>query len=147
MIVEGALTELWLAKRDLTNARPEAGRFLELTQATAERTWQALAWEINARVAIAERDFHRARNCIDHAASTMEGFEVPLAAWRVHGTAAEVYRRAGGKATAEQRRLLSRATILRLANSLPDDEPLRDTFLSAPSVRVIVGPDSFIEAS
>jgi len=140
MMLEGALTELWLAKGDLTRARPEAERFLELTRATAERTWQALAWEMNARVATAERDFQRAQNCIDHALSTIEGFDVPLAAWRVHGTAAEVYTRLGNKAAAEQHRALGRATILRLADSLPDDEPLRDRFLSAPTVRGIVDP-------
>jgi hypothetical protein len=140
MMIQGALTELWLAKGDLTRARPEAERFLELTRATAERTWQALAWDINARVATAERDFQRAQKCIDHALSTMEGFEVPLAAWRVHGTTAELYTRTGSNAAAEQHRALSRATILRLADSLPDGEPLRDTFLSAPSVRGIVDP-------
>jgi hypothetical protein len=140
MMLEGALTELWLAKGDLTQARPEAERFLELTRATAERTWQALAWEINARVAAAERDFQRAQNCIDQALSTMEGFEIPLAAWRVHGTSAELYARTGNKDAAEQHRALSRATILRLADSLPDDEPLRGRFLSAPSVRRIVHP-------
>jgi len=79
---EVALTELWLAKGNLTHARPEAEHFLELTLATAERTWQARAREASARVAIAECDLHRAQSCIDRAA--MEGFEVPLAAWRVH---------------------------------------------------------------
>jgi hypothetical protein len=140
MVLEGALSELWLAKRDLPRARPEAERFLELTRATAERTWQALAWDTNARVAAAERDFTRARTCIDQALSTMEGFEVPLAAWRVHGTAAELYARVGNNAAAEPHRASSRATILSLADSLPHDEPLRARFLSAPLVRGIVDP-------
>jgi tetratricopeptide (TPR) repeat protein len=138
MILEGALSELWLAKRDLAQARREAERFLELTRATAERTWQALAWDTNARVATAERDFNRAQKCIDQALSTMEGFEVPLAAWRVHGSAAELYAHLGHTATAEQHRAASRATILSLAASLPHDEPLRARFLSAPAVRRIV---------
>jgi len=138
MILEGALSELWLARRDLAQARLEAERFLELTRATAERTWQALAWDTNARVATAEGDFNRAQSCIGHALSAMEGFEVPLAAWRAHGTAAELYTRRGNDAAAEQHRASSRATILRLADSLPLDEPLRARFLSAPSVRRIV---------
>jgi len=70
----------------------------------------------------------------------MEGFEVPLAAWRVHGTAAELYGRAGNDAASESHRALARATILRLSNSLASDDPLRDTFLSAPSARRIVDP-------
>ena len=35
-------------------------------------------------------DFTRARDCIANALSTMEGFEVPLAGWQVHATAAEL---------------------------------------------------------
>jgi hypothetical protein len=103
-----------------------------------ERTWQARAWDINARLALAERDLQRAQTCVDHALSTMDGFEVPLAAWRVHGTAAELYGGAGNNAASERHRALARATILRLANSLVPDDPLRDTFLSAPAVRRIV---------
>jgi hypothetical protein len=140
MILQGALSELWLARRDLARARLEAERFLELTRATAEHTWQALAWETNARVATAERDFNRAQKCIDQALSTMEGFEVPLAAWRVHGTAAELCAGVRNDAAAEQHRALSRATILRLADSLPPDEPLRARFLSAPAVGRILHP-------
>jgi hypothetical protein len=37
-------------------------------------------------------------------------------------------------------RAVSRAMILRLADSLPHDEPLRAGFLSAPAVRRIVDP-------
>ena len=89
---------------------------------------------------MAERDLHRAEHCIDRALATMKGFEVPLGAWRVHGAAAELYGRAGNNEAAGHHRALARATILKLANSLADDEPLRATFLSAPSVRGIVGP-------
>ena len=139
LMLEEALTELWLAKGDLSHARPEAEHFLELTLATAERTWQALAWEASARVAIAQRELQRAQNCIDHALAAMEGFEVPLAAWRVHGSAAELYRRRGNNGSAGRHRALARATVLELANSLADHEPLRVTFLSAQSVRNILG--------
>ncbi len=139
MMLEEALTELWLAKGALTHARPEAERFLELTLATAERTWQARAWETSARVAMEERDLHRARNCIDRALAVMEGFEVPLASWRVHRSAAELHGHEGGNGAARHHRTLARATILKLANSLADDERLRETFLSAPSVRNTLG--------
>jgi hypothetical protein len=69
----------------------------------------------------------------------MEGFDVPLAAWRVHATAADLYERTGDREMVERERERSRATILRLASSLAEDEPLRTAFLSAPSVsRVVV---------
>jgi len=134
MPLESALTELWLAKGDLAQARPQAERFLKIALATAEHTWQALAWEVNARVAMAAEEWNRAEECIMKALSTMEGYEVPLAAWRVHGTAAEFHARAGDNDLAEHHRELSRATILKLANSLGPEGPLRTTFLSATDV-------------
>jgi tetratricopeptide (TPR) repeat protein len=137
--LESALAELWLAKGDLAQARPQAERFLEIALATAEHTWQALAWEANARVAMAELDLTRARDCIIKGLSAMEGFEVPLAAWRVHGTAFELYRNSGDRDLAERHLALSRATIMKLANSMSAEEPLRQKFLSAPRIRKILG--------
>ena len=147
MLLESALTELWLAEGNLTQARPQAERFLSVTLTTAERTWQALAWEANARVAMAECDAPRAQECIAKALSTMEGFEVPLASWRVHATAFEFYRNAGDRDSAERHRALSRETIMKLADSLPGEEPLRHIFLSSPAVRRIVGALSETRAS
>ena len=128
------LTELSLAKGDHVRARLEAERFLDRALATEERTWQGLAWEINSRVALAERDHARANDCIAKAVSTVQGFEVPLAAWKVHATAALIEEEWGSLESARSHRNLSRTTILRLANSLPEQEPLRKIFLSAPAV-------------
>jgi hypothetical protein len=86
MPLQSGLTEIWLGERDLVQARTEAEKFLQVTQASAERTWLALAWEANARVAIAELDLDRARECLAKSISTMEGFEVPLPAWIVNGS-------------------------------------------------------------
>jgi tetratricopeptide (TPR) repeat protein len=138
MPLESALTELWLAKGDLAQARSQADRFLEIALATAEHTWQALAWEVNARVAIAEFDLTRAHECINNGLSAMEGFEVPLAAWRVYATAFELYRNSGDQDLAERHLALSRATIMKLANSMPAEEPVRQKFLSAPMIRKII---------
>jgi hypothetical protein len=139
MPVEHALAELWLAKGDLAQARPQSERFLTIALATAEHMWQALAWEANARVAAAEMDIPRAQDYIVKALAAMEGFEVPLAAWRVHAAASELYRSSGDGDLAERHLALSRETIMKLANSLPAEEPLRRTFLSAPMVRKILG--------
>jgi hypothetical protein len=138
MMLGQTLTDVWLATGDLKRAGAEAKHFLALTLATAERTWQSLAWEASARIAMAEGDRRRARSCVDHALATMESVEVPLAAWRVHRTAADVSPREGDDDAAGRHGELGRATILRLASSLAPDEPLRGTFLSAPSVRGLV---------
>jgi tetratricopeptide (TPR) repeat protein len=138
MPLESALTELWLAKGDLAQARPQAERFLKIALATAEHTWQALAWEVNARIAMAELELTKAHDCVAKGLSAMEGFEVPLAAWRVHATAFELYQNSGDRDLAERHLALSRATIMKLANSMSAEEPLRQKFLSAPMVRKIL---------
>src|SRR4029077_18398245 len=140
MMLGQTLTDVWLAKGDVKQAGPEAERFLEVTLATAERTWQALAWETTARVAMAGGDHHRASTCIDNALSAMEGFEVPLAAWRVHASAAELETRQGNRGGAERDRPLGRATVLALAKSLMGHEGLREAFLAAPAVFAITDP-------
>jgi DNA-binding winged helix-turn-helix (wHTH) protein len=139
MPLAAGLTELWLAKGDGVRARLEAERLLDRALATEEHTWQGLAWEANARVALANRDHARARDCIAKGVFTTQGFEVPLAAWQVHATAARIDEEAGNLESARLHRDLSRATILRLANSLPEHEPLRKIFLSAPAVARVFG--------
>ena len=139
MVLQSALAELWLGSGDLQQARVETEKFLGVTQVTAERTWQALAWEMSARVAMAELDITRAQDSIAKGLATMEGFEVPLASWRVHAVAAEPHERTGDSELAEYHLGLSRDMILKLANSLPAEEPLRKTFLSDPVVRKVLG--------
>jgi DNA-binding winged helix-turn-helix (wHTH) protein/tetratricopeptide (TPR) repeat protein len=131
IFLESGLADLWLAKGNLAQARSHAERFLNLSMATAERTLQALAWEANARVAAAELDLMHAQECISKALSTIEGFDVPLATWRVHASAAQLHGRTGNTHLAKQNRELSRATILKLADSLAADEALRTTFVSS----------------
>ena len=77
--------------------------------------------------------------CIAKALSTMEGFEVPMAAWHVHATAATLYDSTGTSALADHHRALSRSTIVQLATSLGAEEPLRTTFLAAPAVCTVLG--------
>jgi tetratricopeptide (TPR) repeat protein len=138
ILLECAFTELWLAKGDLPQARPEAERFLKSALAAEDRTWRTLAWEASARLALAERDLTKARICLTEGLSTMEGFEVPLASWRLNATAFELYQNLGDRDSAERHRALSREMIMKLANSLPDGEPLRGIFLSAPRVRQVL---------
>jgi hypothetical protein len=66
-------------------------------------------------------------------------FEVLLAAWRVHATAFELHQNSGDRDSVERHLTLSRETVMKLANSLPTEEPLRRTYLSAPVVRKILG--------
>jgi hypothetical protein len=134
LVLQSVLTDLLLAKGDLPRAREAGETFLAITGATAERTWQALAWEANARIALTSLDLYRAQECIAEGLSTMSGFEVPLAAWRVHATAADLSERLGDIAKAKHHRELSRAVVLELASSLHAEDSLRARFLSTPAI-------------
>jgi len=138
MPAAAGMTELWLATGDRSRAQQEAGRFLEISLATADRHWQGLSWEVNSRVALENRDLPRAQDCIAKALTIVQGFEVPLAAWRVHATASHIDEQSGNYAAARAHREVSRATILQLANSLSLEEPLRESFLAAPAVARIL---------
>jgi hypothetical protein len=138
MALAQGLTEVWLATGDRFRAREEGGRFLEMSLATADHHYQGLAWEVNARVALESGDLPRARDCIAKALAAVQGFEVPLAAWRVHATAARIEEQSGDLETSRSQRDISRATILRLADSLPEQEPLRERFLAAPVIARIL---------
>ncbi len=139
LLLEMAFTEFWLAKGDLAQASRQGERFLEFALATEERTWQALAWDANARVATVKGDLACATECIARASAMLERFELPLAAWRVHATAAALYDRMGNVESAARHRQLSRATLLKIADSLAPEEPLRQTFLSASPIAEILG--------
>jgi len=138
MMLQAALADLWLARGDLRQAKSEGEVFVTLACATAERTWQALAWEVNARIAMAVSEPERARDCITKALMAMDGFEVPLAEWRVHATAAELSEALGEIEVAQHHARRSRSTVVRLADSLPASHPLRKTFLSAPRISAIL---------
>jgi hypothetical protein len=137
-----ALTNLWLSTGELARAREEGELFVAHASATPERSWQALAWETSARIAMASGDPRRAQDLIGNALAAIEGVEAPVAGWQVHATAAEVARARGngGAAAAVRHRETSCEIILGLATSLgPEHEALRRTFLSAPPVAGVLG--------
>jgi len=128
-----------LAAGNLRSARTEADRFLESALSTAEPNLQALAWEVEARVALAGKDWKSAEAHLQQALAVLERFEIPTTAWRVHATASELYRHAKNGAVAETHRARAEAIVLALADSFAPDEPLRNTFLESAPIRRIRG--------
>jgi hypothetical protein len=126
-----------LASGDVHQARVEAKRFLESAVSTAEPNLQALAWDIGARVALAEKDGKSAAAKIEESVSIVKRFEIPTTAWRVHATRSDVYRHAKDHAAAEAERARAEAIILALANSFEPDDPLRESLLEAGPIRAI----------
>jgi DNA-binding winged helix-turn-helix (wHTH) protein/tetratricopeptide (TPR) repeat protein len=132
------LSNLWLASRNLRKARLEADRFLQSASSTAEPNLQALAWEVEARVAMAEKDWKRAEEKIENGLAVLKRFDIPTTAWRLHATRSDLYRHAKDETAAEAVRAHAEAIVLALASSFAPDEPLRHAFLAAAPVRRIL---------
>jgi tetratricopeptide (TPR) repeat protein len=130
MPLQSALTDLSVQRGDLQQAQLEARRFVEISMATEERTWQALAWEASARVAFAGSDMPQAQDCIRKAIGVMQGFDLPVACWRVHSTAMQLFPQ-----NAEEHQRQAAAGIQRLSESLKEFPQLQETFLSTEPVR------------
>ena len=129
--VEWALAHLWIARADLDRASGHANEMLALTEHRPEATWRALALETRARIAMDQRDLARARACIGEALSTIGDLEVPVAAWRVHTVAAELFELGGDQESAQHRRVVGRAALLKLGGSLPPGHSFRRRFLNS----------------
>ncbi len=136
------LASSWLQLGNITKARIESESFLEGALSTADPNMHALAWEMKARVAMAEKDWTLAGGSIQAALAVLEEREVRVSAWHVHATAWEFYGRQGNDESAERQRAKAEAGIQALACSFPEEEPLRATFLAAGPVRRILGATS-----
>ena len=134
------MANVWLASGNLKNAETEAKLLLKFTLSTADPSLQALAWEMNARLAIAGKDWGDAEKSVQNGLAILTNFEIPMAAWRLHGTAWDFYRQAknDNDKAAETHRKCAETCILKIADSFALDEPLRATFLAAAPVRRIL---------
>jgi DNA-binding winged helix-turn-helix (wHTH) protein len=139
LVLGWVLGELWYRTGDRSRSHPQAEEFLAATALAPDRTWRALAWDLNARIALDDADLSHARLCVTKAFESMDDFETPLAAWRVDATAADLCDREGNRELSELHRERSCAGVLRLANSLSGHEELQRTFVCAPEIRHILG--------
>ena len=137
MHAELGLINVSLASGNLRTARLEADRFLQSTLSTAEPNLHALAWDVDARVAMAEEDWKGAEAKFDKAVEVLHEFEIPTTAWRVYASRSDLYRHARNKPALEADRARAEGIVLALADSLTPDDPLRHAFLAAGAVRRI----------
>ena len=139
MTAQLGLMDTWLQMEDIAKASHEADVFLKSALGAADPHLQALAWELKTRVAMAQKDWVAAGKYIEQALAIVEKFEVQVAAWQVHATAWCLYQQANENSKAEMHRASSEQSILKIANSFDNDEPLREIFLSARPVAQILG--------
>ena len=128
----------WLLSKNIVNARTAADDFLRSVLATSDPHLQALGWELQARVALAESDLRAAQESVQKALVIIDSSEMLFAAWQVFATASEVCKYAKELETAEAYRDRAETCILRIADSFEPNEPLRTSFLTAVPVRRIL---------
>ena len=141
------LGEAWLERGDVDRAHRVATELSDLASQPGECTWMALGARLLARVATARGDQDRARAEIARAGRALEGAEAPLAAWRVHATAAELYEAHGESAAARRAWGASAAVLRRLATSLSEHPRLRQGLLDSPPAARILERSALNRAS
>lgn len=131
------LVEAYLTSGDVAKARQAANRCVELAMLTDDRTWQALALEARARVGLEDGAEPAAEQDVQRAIDVIHGHDVPLAAWKVHRTAATLHR-SRDAAESVRHRDLSRQVIDLLGASLSSRPQLQRVFLSSPAVAAVL---------
>jgi tetratricopeptide (TPR) repeat protein len=137
MFAELGLSETWLAIGEFARARTEADLLVDDVTRYGDCYLKARAWEMRARLALASGRPESAERYLRRALDVITTFDVPLARWRVHATAWEVYRQLNSR-DAELHRSSAHHAALDLAGSMADLEPLRERFLSAHPIRRVI---------
>ncbi|ASL47803.1 Transcriptional regulator HilA [Burkholderia sp. AD24] len=95
-----------------------ARKFLDAALATDDRVWHALAWERMADIALGKRQLHDALKHLEAAFAATDGFDTPLADWRLHRTAQAVHLARGDEAASIRARRRFAESRLRLARTI-----------------------------
>lgn len=138
IIADLETSNAWLASGNFADARTVADGLLKSALATSEPYLQTIAWDLQARVAIAECNLPVARESIRQALAIVDGSEIASGAWQTFATASQVYRHAKDLTAAETYRHRAESCIFAIADSFESHEPLRATFLNADPVRQIL---------
>jgi tetratricopeptide (TPR) repeat protein len=128
LALEWGMVTLLIAMGDHAGALARAEGLCALAEQTDERAWQALAYEGQARAALARGDVPKAIDYVGKASAACAGVQIPSVELRVVATGATAFRAAGDAARATQH--ICRGEIIRkqLAESLPEDHSLRQQF-------------------
>jgi tetratricopeptide (TPR) repeat protein len=134
MLAQLGLGEVWLARAEWTRATTEADALVSDATECGDGYLKARAWDLRARLALASAGPDAAQPYVQRALEIVTTFDLPLAAWRVHATAFEVYQHTN-RAKADVHRSNAESIVLGLASSLAEVAPLRQSLLSAEPVR------------
>ena len=132
------LGDAWLERGDSDRAHRAATELWETAAAPGERTWMALGARLLARIAMARGDHKRVRVEMARALRALGGADAPVAAWRVHATAADLAGACGEPDAAANAWKASAAIIQQLADTIADYPRLCQGFLESHAVARIL---------
>jgi tetratricopeptide (TPR) repeat protein len=137
ILLHYGLSHYWLSQNQPVRAKEEAERLCEIARKPGERTYLALGYQALAEIAIQTQNWKEAEIEISRALAALDSAEAPLAEWRVCATAAQIaeHLRQHSKAAGYWRR--SADVLNSLADSLDENDPLRESLPTDPAVQTI----------
>jgi hypothetical protein len=106
-------------------------RLCEDAAGPAEHTYLAQGWRLRAEAALAQGRGKEAHDALARAVEIVEAVPVPLAAWRVHATAARWHQLRGHGRDSAAAQARAEVILHALALALSGDGPLSATFAAA----------------
>ena len=126
-----SFAECCLLLGDVAQARIRAVQLLEYAAPAPDRNHLALAYALLARIALASGDLEEARAQLGRALEILDDADLPLAAWRVFLTAAEMCERFGEPGKASDYRHRFENVMRTLAQNFGPEDRLRASLLTA----------------
>jgi hypothetical protein len=138
MMTQLGVSRAWLAKGEAAHAKEAAAIFIEAAKSCADPRLHALAWELNAKLAMQAGDSSRACDFARQALGALDSLELPMVSRRIEMTASECDRAAGDAKGSKAHRARAAALVNKLIASFPPDAPLREKFAASASVRRVL---------
>jgi class 3 adenylate cyclase/predicted ATPase len=123
--------EYCLLVGDIAQARTRAIQLQDYAAPAPDRNHLALAHGLLARISLAAGDLDGARAELSRALNLLDNANLPLAAWRIYLTAAEIYQGLGEAAKASEYRGRFENLMRTLAQNFSANDRLRASLLAA----------------
>lgn len=128
-------SECCLLLGDIAQARARAHQLRDYAAPAPDQNHLALAYGLLARIALAANDPGDARTQLSLALATLGNADLPLAAWRVYLTAAEISERFGEVAEATEYRNRHEGVVRTLMQNFDPGDRLHASLLTALEAR------------
>jgi len=128
-LVDWGLADTLLSLGETHRAREHADGMLERACQIEEKSWLAMALEVQARIALEQNNLQDAQAFIQEASDLIERTGITLMEWRVRRTAADIWRGLDNLDRAAVEAEKFQLALQRSLDCLPSQHRLRDTYV------------------